>query len=69
MLKTERTELIGVETLLWKHQFQFLAGSLHEAGAGLRAYANPIKTRWRRNRPIRFDRNLKPARVECVNQR
>ena len=69
MPKVEQTELIGVETLLWKHQFQFLASSLKEACAGLWTYANPIQTRWRRDRPICFDRNFKPARMECVNQR
>jgi hypothetical protein len=67
MPKVEQTELIRVETLLWKQQFQFRAGSLNEAGAGLWTCSNPIQTCWRHNRPIRFHRNFKPARVECVN--
>src|ERR1700733_3556250 len=69
MPKVERTELIGVETLLWKDQFQFLAGLLNKPCAGLWPYATPIQARWRRNRPIRFDRNFKPVRVKCVDQR
>jgi len=51
------------------NQLQFIPAPLHQFRPILGANADPVQSIGSRNRSIRLHRDLKPARMQCLNQR
>jgi hypothetical protein len=66
--KIQVFEPLRVNLVLWKYQFQFVAGVQNNFGMGLWANTNPIQAPRRLNGAVGFNRNFKAIIVKLINQ-
>ena len=69
VIEVEPLEFRRRDAVLREDELQLVAGALPDRGAGFRAHADPVESRWSLERAVRFDGNLEAEVVETVDQR